>query len=78
MNPQYFLNSIKALLIRHERTENLATADCMEAIAECIRTIAKTDPTIGAIIWSGVKLASGEASWEIAERSEERRVGKEC
>ena len=72
MNPQYFLDSTEVLLIRHERTENIETADCLEAIAQCIRIIAKTDPTIGAIIWSGVKLARGEASSEIAEMLEQR------
>ena len=42
------------------KMNDLNVADCIEAIAVCIRMIARTDALIGTIVWSAVKLARGE------------------
>ena len=71
MNPQYLLKFLQLTIERHEKTENLLTADCLEAIAKCIRLIAQTDAVIGVIVWSAVKLCRGEASWKAAAMLEQ-------
>ena len=50
---------------------DLNVADCIEAIAVCIRMIARTDALIGTIVWSAVKLARGEASLKVAAMLEQ-------
>ena len=60
------MKSLQLTLEKHEKTDNLATAECIEAVARCIRMIAQTDAVIGVLLWSMVKLARGEASWKVA------------
>ena len=71
MNAQYLMKSLQLTLEKHQKTDNLATANCIEAVARCIRMIAQTDAIIGVILWSMIKLARGEASWEIAAMLEQ-------
>ena len=66
MNPQYLMKSLQLKIENDRKTDNLATADCLEAIARCIRMIAQTDAVMGVVVWSMVKLARGEASWKVA------------
>ena len=66
MNPQYLMKSIQLALEKHKKDDDLNVADCIEAIAACIRMIARTDALIGTIVWSAVKLARGEASLKVA------------
>ena len=66
MNPQYFLESTQLLLQRQDRTESLEAADCLEALAQCIRIIGDTDPTLGQIMWTAVQLCRGASSRQIA------------
>jgi hypothetical protein len=66
MNPKYFLESMQLTIVRKGRIADTRTADCLEAIAHCIRTIASTDPEIGALILTGIKLCRGESSLRIA------------
>ena len=66
MNPQYFLESTQLLLQRQNRTESLEAADCLDALAQCIRIIGDTDPTLGQIMWTAVQLCRGASSRRIA------------
>ena len=66
MNPQYFLESTQLLLQRQNRTESLEAADCLDALAACIRIIGDTDPTLGQIMWTAVQLCRGASSRRIA------------
>ena len=66
MNPQYFLDSTQGLIQRQNKTESLETADCLDALAQCIRIIGDTDPTLGQIIWTMVQLCRGASSKRIA------------
>ena len=66
MNPQYFSESTQLLLERHDKTENLLAADCLDALAQCIRTIGDTDPTLGQIMWTAVQLCRGASSRRVA------------
>ena len=71
MNLQYLMKSIRLALEKHKKDDDLNVADCIEAIAVCIRIIARTDALIGAIVWSAVKLARGESSLNVAAMLEQ-------
>ena len=66
MNPQYFLEYTQLLLRRQNRIESLEAADCLDALAQCIRIIGETDPTLGQIMWTAVQLCRGSSSKRIA------------
>ena len=71
MNPQYLMKSIQLALEKHKKDDDLNVADCIEAVAVCIRIIARTDALIGTIVWSAVKLARGESSLNVAAMLEQ-------
>jgi hypothetical protein len=62
MLPNHFLETVEIVLARKNRTGNLQSADCLFAIAQCLRIMASTDLELGAVIITGVKLC-GEGSW---------------
>jgi hypothetical protein len=62
MNPNDFLESVQSYLAKTSRLANTRSADCLEAIATCLRILAATDPVLGAIVWAAVKLC-GEGHW---------------
>jgi hypothetical protein len=66
MNSNYFLESVDKYLTEKDLWTCTRSADCLEAIAKCIRIIASTAPALGAIILTGIKLCRGEASLAIA------------
>jgi hypothetical protein len=73
MTSQHFLESLQLSILRMGRTADVKTADCLEAIAKCLRTLAETDPALGAIVWAAVKMC-GEGKWLVLARILERIV----
>lgn len=65
-SPQFFLETVELLIKKNDRSTNLKTAELLEAIATCIRAMAKSDPALASAIWTGIKLCRGEASLRVA------------